>query len=1430
MERIFTPFYRGIWMCILLVTAHASIEAQNFPFTLPELPAGKSIRIYYRVNTNGTFSPVNATSISEQALIGFTGGTQNSDDPNTPAANDPTLTPAFAFDCTDFGSTVYVDSSATPGGDGTSWATAFNDLQAGLVVAQMCPRVDSVLVAKGTYYPSVSDRNAFFNIPDSSVVLGGFPSGGSPLADRMPECNPTILSGDINMSGDSTGNSYHVVKTINYLGTIYVDGFIIEAGNTVADMDDGAGWWDGSIHSTGILDINHVIFRNNIGVRGAAFYGEGLRKLNLVNSIFEYNTATDRGGAVYFTPASVLGPPVPVVLFENNLFHHNTATINGGAIALTFTPGIDFSIINNTIADNSPDAFNNNSGGNVVVGNTIFWNNGMSDITGAVIPTVTYSLVNNVPHPTNTSGDPLFGVNYRPGLGSFLTIDRGSNAFSSQATDLIGFPRINISIIDMGVYEVQTFLCLDSTIYVGNDVFKWPVDSIYVGGFAPGTVQLVNGVPGIDTLYFDCSMLGDSVILISIVDTSCGKNSPEFGCMFTATVRDGSAPMAMCKDLTVNLYSTMTTIASRDLDNGSTDNCGVVSWVASDTVFDCMDVGTQMISLTVSDAGGNTSICTSMVTVVDDKAPVPSCANGPTFNLMPGMPDPSVTITVDDILTSPVTDNCGVDTVYLSQSVFTCTDLGQKLITLTAVDVNGNSDFCLTYVTIADPMILCCDTPSITCPADILVTADPFACEVKISYPDPTVMSNCTPVITQLSGPASDSILDFGMYTVQFEASNGPTKNDTCSFTITVLENGQSQPLQSTAKRAAAGLACHDHVNISLSSDCMREITARDVLVTGSAGCIDRYNCEVFKPGSLIPIPGATLTYEHVGQTLTYVVEDVQDGGKCWGTLKLEDKLGPVIRCENDTLTCLEAAIRSTDDYFESLVSDCGPYPVQVDIVNSIWEDFQCEDSLFSGKITRTIRSSDPWGNHNECVQEIWIERIRIDSLICPDTIEFECTTLELLKVIYGDNLDSIIHVPGVTLDFEALDPLTLQIAGLLLGYHDVLTFPEVKTMDGGTSPLWLSDYYYQLFPGLANAHCNAFAEYEDQVFEVCGNARKIRRTWTIYDWCDHRDTTCEQWIIVRDTTPPLFNIFPYLTGIIGDDMEMDTTTLLGLLDPFNVLAYTEPHDCKAHVHLPDLKKYFFDCSPFEMGYEVEVADPHHPGKTTVLSGTLPDDIYLPEGVFTVKFRLVDACWNTSYEAFPEDAFGGIGIFSNFFNTLIPGITVQVLDATPPTPVCDEITQVTLDPASCWARINAEDLDDGSHDNCCDQLYYAVALKDSVDYYEAKFQDFLSSVTEEYLGVDLTLDGLGLYEGKAPNLVSFMRVAHEVWMNLCAFDVVEDLTECGEDQVVLRVYEACGLRPYDEHIKKNVTCILPPIYQTTPGGTPTAVYQWTIDT
>ena len=48
-------------------------------------------------------------------------------------------------------------------------------------------------------------------------------------------------------------------------------------------------------------------------------------------------------------------------------------------------------------------------------------------------------------------------------------------------------------------------------------------------------------------------------------------------------------------------------------------------------------------------------------------------------------------------------DSCGIDTMTLSQSVFTCADIGSAIsVTLTATDVNGNSSTGITVITVID--------------------------------------------------------------------------------------------------------------------------------------------------------------------------------------------------------------------------------------------------------------------------------------------------------------------------------------------------------------------------------------------------------------------------------------------------------------------------------------------------------------------------------------------------------------------------------------------------------------------------------------------------------------------------------------------------------------------------------------------------------
>ena len=62
---------------------------------------------------------------------------------------------------------------------------------------------------------------------------------------------------------------------------------------------------------------------------------------------------------------------------------------------------------------------------------------------------------------------------------------------------------------------------------------------------------------------------------------------------------------------------------SRSANGGltSSDNCGIDSIMVNPSTFDCSDIGTNTVTITVTDESGNTGICQSTVTVADTTAP-----------------------------------------------------------------------------------------------------------------------------------------------------------------------------------------------------------------------------------------------------------------------------------------------------------------------------------------------------------------------------------------------------------------------------------------------------------------------------------------------------------------------------------------------------------------------------------------------------------------------------------------------------------------------------------------------------------------------------------------------------------------------------------------------------------------------------------------
>ncbi len=143
------------------------------------------------------------------------------------------------------------------------------------------------------------------------------------------------------------------------------------------------------------------------------------------------------------------------------------------------------------------------------------------------------------------------------------------------------------------------------------------------GNATISTADVDNGSIGtnisIDKTSFTCADVGPNTVTLTADDGNGNQDT----CISTVTVEDGLDPTAVCQDLTLTLNATGTaTISVAQIDNGSSDNCGIASMVLDRTDFDCSNIGVNTVLLTVTDYSGNTGKCNATVTVQDN-----GCAN-----------------------------------------------------------------------------------------------------------------------------------------------------------------------------------------------------------------------------------------------------------------------------------------------------------------------------------------------------------------------------------------------------------------------------------------------------------------------------------------------------------------------------------------------------------------------------------------------------------------------------------------------------------------------------------------------------------------------------------------------------------------------------------------------------------------------------------
>ncbi|HFA50155.1 MAG TPA: HYR domain-containing protein, partial [Bacteroidetes bacterium] len=756
----------------------------------------------------------------------------------------------------------------------------------------------------------------------------------------------------------------------------------------------------------------------------------------------------------------------------------------------------------------------------------------------------------------------------------------------------------------------------------------------------------------------------------------------------TITVQDTTAPTPSCTDqtITLDLFGNAS-IDPTTVIAGTTDNCAPFSALtatASKTDFDCSDVGTQQVTLTISDPCGNTATCVITVNVVEGDAPctpeydvngsdpcvcldnattlengqfgeviVIHSLAGQTWTVVSSTGLYTTTSPAPPASPTPMADGTAL-TAFGNGTFYRLEGRHVDAIGFTVTLTNGSDVFTFGN-TCHYP------TPDFTNVADELCLGTvPFAPEVTDLYAGDNAYTNVDYFVDGTAITLIDPVaLGIGQHIVTATVNAGTAGNSRFVNGVAIdtgdprLDPGCEQSISMYFQVVATPtqVTCNDQINLTIEPDCESEITPDQVL-EGSYACFDDYSVELYLPNGTPLNPSNVVTSAHIGWTLNYVLVHPISGNTCWGTVTVEDKNAPEpfcpqsvdILCVVDPDSIVYWVPPSDPDYptsdywgnlvpFQSSLLYLGE-PTANDCSSWTWEytddytTFECaQDPALIAHIVRTFVITDEWGNQATCTQDINWKRGEANQVVWPTDYHINCNSPLLAAVVASD------YSPDYT------------------------GWPYIW----GPNDSRLSIY--------DNGICGLGLTYEDQRVNLCASEYKIVRTWTLYDWCPEtgNQTTTE---IVQNIK--VVNVAPIIS-VICDDYDAAGNCILNATEPGNL-----PHNTCYAIYVPYAN---IDAGCDELvSVTVET-----PAGDTGNGGAMPAPglaINLPGTSYNITYRAQDQCGNISELVVP----------------------VVVRDLTAPIAVCDEITSINLG-SDGLAVVDASVFDDGSYDGCClDQL------------------------------------------------------------------------------------------------------------------------------
>ncbi|MBK7810888.1 MAG: HYR domain-containing protein [Saprospiraceae bacterium] len=552
------------------------------------------------------------------------------------------------------------------------------------------------------------------------------------------------------------------------------------------------------------------------------------------------------------------------------------------------------------------------------------------------------------------------------------------------------------------------------------------------------------------------------------------------------------------------------------------------------------------------------------------------------------------------------------------------------------------------------------------------------------------------PVIQYCGAPYGPGcFFPIGCQRLCYRATDAQGNVATCEFDVCV--NEYANPTRA--------LACNDDVQISLDDSCWATITPDMVLEGGPYRCYDNYTVAIKDWANLNGpnidrrpnIAGIQIGRQDIGRVLRVTITDPSTGNNCWGKLTVEDKLPPIMTCPpNDTIPCTTDPSPANTG-IPSVYENCGGASLS-------YRDVVVKGSCpvgYAYLIRRTWTAEDAYGNRAVCVQTIVLSLADLFSVTTPPNYD----NLDQPMLNCDEKIDRNKNiVPHMSDNPECVDGYLLDSAfwyansrqpniypnrrlPRVLGWNciddvnskyfghpspDPVYYPQHRSWQPNNPLCWGPDTHIMWIgtgrPGGTNCH-NLAVTFEDIVFDLrtdlsCDagpiGCYKLLRKWTVMDWCTSLVGGHSQVIKVADAEGPQ------------------------VLYPDSARVNMESYSCFGRWEVPPA--WLIDNCSNEIHYTVEVEQGTILGNET--SGYVV--IGMPEGIQSGWIVAEDCCGNITRKH----------------------VVLNVVDRVPPQPICRTATSVSLNgnqsPGENVIRICAQDLDEGSYDNCQPHVYFKM--------------------------------------------------------------------------------------------------------------------------